>query len=59
MQGGEHICPSTIQIHFSAEPHDRGGSKYTQRFEINKHLKLVGEKIFLRRVRGHQSRVGS
>ena len=40
---GGMYAPPTIQIHFSAEPHDRGGSKYTQNlsFVITEHLKLV------------------
>ena len=46
---GGHICPPTLQIHFSAEPHDRGASKYTQNlsFVIAEHIKLVqGPKKF-------------
>ena len=59
--GVRHTCP-TNQIYLPAESHDRGGSKYTQNlsFVITEHLKLVsGEKIFLRRMGGCQSRLGS
>ena len=55
MGEGGYALP-TIQIHFSAEPHDRGGSKYTQTlsFVITEHLKLVlCQKKILQRVRSH------
>ena len=40
---GGIYAPPTIQIHFLAELHDRGGHKYTQNlsFVITEHLKLV------------------
>ena len=47
--GGSIYAPCTIQIHFSAEPDDQGGTKYTQNlsFVITEHLKLVsGQKYF-------------
>ena len=52
-EGGDIYTAPTMHIHFSAEPHDRGGSKYTQNlsFVITKHLKLVsGQTNFLRHV---------
>ena len=43
LRGEGHICPPTIQIEFSADSQDGGGSNYTKnlRFVIKEHIKLV------------------
>ena len=56
------INPPTTFWQFSPDILIRGGSNYTQNlsFIITEHVKLVsGQKIFLRRVGGRQSREGS